>query len=533
MAGPEHAKLKLHAKKVGTIDLTALQQSARPAFVKRFNVLMTDLQKSSHSHDYSETISDRFKVPLDDAAILQNADFLAPFKGGPHSKVRYFCVVEEAKERRRPITWTKGFHDHDSSYVSEFSLPPTTEYADLVHQGSHAFAVDLAQSFWQVELPDSVNFVVTDAAGGLHRLQRLPFGVDCASEILQIIVLEVAHMARVATNAQVTYRVHIDGVLIVGAQDDLVRFKKHFYELCATFNITLNVEDSNEIARSIPFAGLVLDFDAKRVRLSRRFVDSVPRVETVRDYQDLERLMGKLIYGAAALRFPLHRVHFLVKTYRRRLNRLCAGKLSWRDPIELSHLALSHLRLLRQHVVANEWVTVAKSHGVSKDDLPSNFDDIHILVTDATLSSFGAVLYERGQVAEAFGGSFTTPAPSMGVAETAAVLSAVTRFRERLSGRTFVLLVDNSSTQLAVERLKSKHDAISLAMERLSALLERMGSKVLVGRVASGDNVADAPSRSLPLKEACIDASRDAAEVAFDLVKGTRVGVAFEALASG
>jgi hypothetical protein len=136
----------------------------------------------------------------------------------------------------------------------------------------------------------------------------------------------------------------------------------------------------------------------------------------------------------------------------------------------------------------------------------ARLDDI-VLVTDATLHSFGVVLYVAGQVVEAYGGSFAVAAASMAAAESAAVVAAVTRFEVELSHKSFVLLVDNSTVEHALRRGKAKDLAVDLAVDTIVTILTRISAHALIARVSSADNVADAPSRSRPLKQACIDAS--------------------------
>jgi hypothetical protein len=127
-------------------------------------------------------------------------------------------------------------------------------------------------------------------------------------------------------------------------------------------------------------------------------------------------------------------------------------------------------------------------------------------VTDATLLSFGWFCTSQ-EVVEAYGGSFAVAGASMAAAESAAVVAAVTRFEVELSHKSFVLLVDNSTVEVALRRGKAKDLAVDLAVDTIVAILTCISAHALVARVSSADNVADAPSRPRPLKQACIDAS--------------------------
>lgn len=89
--------------------------------------------------------------------------------------------------------WPKEFL-LDSMYSSQFSLSSVSTYAKLVLAGTRAVCFDLAASFWQILLPSSVNFVLQAADGSTWRVDRLPFGVDCASEIMQLVVEELVYI---------------------------------------------------------------------------------------------------------------------------------------------------------------------------------------------------------------------------------------------------------------------------------------------------------------------------------------------------
>ena len=528
--------LPLHAKTVPPMHLKALLQSARPQVAKRVTSLLEGL-KGSKAQPWRD-IQRHFKVPQEHIELLEKAGFATRFNGAGEesaTQVLYFCAVENSKgkQRLRPITWPKEFLKRVSTYVSEFSLPSTPEYAELVHEGSHAVAFDAASSFWQVPLDEDVVFLMEDVKGQRWRVNRLPYGVDCASEVMQLIMEEIVHIACNNMPVKPVVKVHIDGCIAVGPEEVVKSFKTTFVQQCRTFGLTLNVEESNEVNTVMPFAGLVLDFATKKVRLQQKFIASLPRVDSVQNYQDLESLVGKLIYGAAALRFPLHSVHRFIKIWRRRLSQLAAGDIAWRDPVTLTRMSSLALTALRDHVARNTWTEVLLPASRFDPSKITTADDMPILVTDATLKSFGACLYEKGHLVEAYGSHFTEEAPSMGVAESAAVLAGLSRFNQRLRGRTFVLLVDNSSTQTAVERGKSQHATMDLATHMIHNLLRSIDAKVVVARVSSFDNVADAPSRGRDIDEACVAASKQAAEQALDLARRTSVGDITATLAGG
>lgn len=477
----------------------------------------------------------KFQVPIADLNKLRAACVVSPFEGSSDcSTVRYFSVLELTKNRRRPIMWPKEFLA-ESTYSSQFSLSNVSTYARLVLAGASAVCFDLAASFWQVLLPSSVNFILQAADGSKWRVDRLPFGVDCASEIMQLIVEELVHLTLQDTQCPLATAVHIDNLIAVGEPHETSQFATAFKRVCATYSVTLNEEVWNTPSSVTQFAGLHLDFQLKGVKLTDRFINSVPAIASLNTFSALESFMGKLLYGAAVLHLPLFRFHFFIKWYRRRLSDLSFGRILWQDKPLLTLRARQALHALHAAVIANDLAKIQPSRVATRCDIPCHPDDLPILVTDATLSGFGAVLYEKGEVVESYGGAFDHIAPSMAVAESAAVVAGLARFAARLRGTTFVLLVDNSTAESAFKRVSARHHAIALAVDTVTRMLIRLNAKVLVARVASGDNVADAPSRGRPLNQACIQATRDAAHLAIDklALTHTSVGAAVAALASG
>ena len=509
--------LMLHAKAVQTIKLDELLADARPHVARRLRNMFEDMRRQP-----AEVLEPgpRFLVPASDVEQLQEAGVIEPFAGGaPHSYVRYFSVKEILKMRRRPIMWPFDFL-RDSSYVSELTLPSVREYTQKVLLGKFACCFDLASSFWQVPLPDDVNFIMKDASGAEWRVTRVPFGVDCGSEILQLIVEELAFMAVQQANVAAHTCVHVDNAMCIADSQELAdAWAAQFKSVCAKYNVTLNDEpELNAARRATDFAGIHFDFRKRRVSLRESFVKSLPELdEATATFQDLERAVGKLVYGLAVLQIPMHRFHFFFKWFRRQLAKLARGDatISWRSVPRMTDFARFALRDMLEAVAANRPALVhALKRPTAADMMGMTADDLPIIVTDATLTSCGAVIYERGQIIEAFGMAFGQEAASMAAAESAAVLVAIERYKDRIKGGTFVLLVDNSTTELAVRRGHAKAFSVDLAVAAVEERLRELNAAVLVSRVSSGDNVADAPSRGKPLSVACVAASKAAADEA-------------------
>ena len=295
VAGPEHAHLPVHAKKVPPINLAALLQVARDPVSKRIKTLFTDLTRVAKSG----TPSKKFQIPKEDLFELQRAGVLERADPKvPANDLLYFSVLELSSAgtwRRRPITWPCEYHKA-KTYLSQLSLPHTPAHANLVNDGTHAVVFDCSASFWQIPLPQDCNFVVTDEAGDTWRFSRLPYGLDCASEVMQLVLDELIHLSEVDG---VKTASHIDGLIAAGDRDSVATFAQNFKKQCQIFGVTLNVEDGNEPSAKTTFTGMRFDFDNKKIQLSKKFTDSIPKLKDVRTMEDLQSLHGKLLYGAA------------------------------------------------------------------------------------------------------------------------------------------------------------------------------------------------------------------------------------------
>lgn len=180
----------LHAKHVTPMDFEGLCKRMKPALSRRIANLMFKL-KNAYRDD--AVVDKKFRAPKADVDKLRDAEILEEFTGSSYTSVRYFTVRERADSRRRPIMWPYLML-LASDYSSEFSLDNVSQYCRSVFAGDYAVAYDLTASFWQV-LIDGCNFVLQDEDGKLWRITRMPFGVDCASEIMQIIVEELGRVA--------------------------------------------------------------------------------------------------------------------------------------------------------------------------------------------------------------------------------------------------------------------------------------------------------------------------------------------------
>ena len=519
----------LHAKKVDPMHFDRLMNQMAPQVARRITGLMLELQNAQCDN---AQVDAKFRASSADVELLKSAGVLenTEFTGSAFTSVRYFTVFEAIKDRRRPIMWPWMFL-LNSDYHSEFSLSNVSQYCNAVFDGKHACAFDLSASFWQVVL-EGCNFVMQDESGKRWRITRLPFGVDCASEIMQLIVEQLGAIAKDRaglSGKSVSLYVHIDNVLCIGSKADVQKWRQAFLEVCQSFNVTLNDEpENNAVSQRVEFAGIKMNFRKKNVRPRDAFIDSLPSVEVATlSFTSLESCIGKVMHGIAIRQLPMSRFHSLLKWWRNCLSQLSRHKLSWGAHPRMPEPAREDLKQSLEMLADRTSVKVRKSPVLKSDDItPDDVanDAIPTLVVDATLHSYGGVLYERGHVVAAFGERFSKQARSMGLAEIAAAQAMIQYFASRLRGRHFILLTDNTSCETGIRKGASSHLDMDRAAYAIHKLLSTIGAKVHVAHIDTEDNVADAISRLRPLDESKIDVSKAYASQALELLVGSGVG---------
>ena len=486
---PAELALALHAKVVPALSLHYVAQLLSSSDASRLDELV-------RSTCVCVGGKHRLKAPVADALELSRAQYCEPFLGGNSSAVDYFSVVEAHKNRRRPIFWPRSLLLL-SKYKSAFTLHSVHDYRNAVHLGTHACAFDLAASFAQVELPPTSNLVFKDEAGTQWRLKRLPYGIDVAPEIMQLVVNGLAQQAKLRARVDVSLFVHIDNVMAIGDADNVSAWKTAFLDLCRSADVTLNVEPSNDVSPRVSFAGMELDFAHKQVALRDAFLHRLIQPAPQMTNQDLEGLVSRVIYAWTATGRDWHRLYFAIKWFRRRLSALARDRARWDAPADIHDGTLRSLRTAVSEIARNDWFPVPPPSRPAASAA--------ILATDATLSGWGAVFLCPGRLPEAHGATFRFLPTNIGVAESLAALGGIARFEDALrSVGSFTLLIDNTSSQATIARVnagklpKGRQATGEIAL----AIVDKLRSwnvSMRVARIATDDNIADEVSRGRPI----------------------------------
>ena len=507
--------LRLHAKRVPAMNLDYVKKHLLSDGARlRLECLLQSLHFDPRKHRESEPPPPKFRIPKahaqllaknENGCILERVGCLGDIDISDWQLMRYFCVVEQKPdhERLRPIMWALQ-HLLQSAYESQLKLGNTHDHRCYVRQGSQAAAFDVQASFWHVPLPAEAKFAVVDEEGNVYRMTRLPYGVDVASEIMHIITSALAGVApfcrpEIWPVSDGQAKVYIDGALFASKSADMVDCWRHFFmRNCELAGVKLNQEPYNVVSSKLVYLGMEYDFEHGKVRLKPNF--SMPPLDERMRVDELERLMGKLIYAGTVLAARFDQFVFALKFHRRAGNRIAVGAWRRSDFITIWPSAFAELRQLYDFVMANDWSSVELAPVLADDA------DVHaVLVTDATLSGFGAVLLRQGYEPIAFGASWPLSRDDINDAETHAILLGLLRFRQELAEvqaalgsvqLRLLILVDNTTALARTHKyVRGPYVSVDHYAPRVWELIAEMGLLARMEHVSTRDNLADNPSR--------------------------------------
>ena len=502
--------LKLHAKPVTPLNMDFIYNhvlSPSMAEYVRFLLGKLSFNKAAPGVDPGRA----FRVPeahadkMASIGVFECLGKLSDIDLSNYNVVRYFCVVEsrESGDRLRPICWPASLLAI-SDYVSKHKLKSVDQYRKLALLTGQAATFDLAASFWQVPLPQDSKLVCVSEDGRVLRMTRMPYGADMASEVMHIIVSALAgDPAYARPSPKLNYigkffqrdvAVHIDNVLFAGEHAALR--SEEFKRLCKLANAQLNVEEGNALADNQKFVGMQFDFKSHTVRLKDGYGADI-RAEAIRTHEDLERVMGKLLYAGAVLAVNWRDFLLLIKQYRRVLSFCGKHPEAWTRPLHLWDCVRPQIHALIDLVRSNKPVQVHPDVITADEGSPDA-----IVATDATPVSFGGLLLRRGFMPLAFGALFPTRL-EINHAETAAVLCVMERFRDELSqlshggsAAKVLLLIDNTS---ALHRISAGDSTGRVAEDGIARQIVELAREVnvmiRVQYISTKVNPADRVSR--------------------------------------
>lgn len=421
---------------------------------------------------------------------------------------RIFARVEEKKSRRRQLYWPKQLNDELTAFFAKYfeegkapcELKDAAEHATGIRVRTVARCYDLTKSFLQLQLAKCVRkYYGYIFEGKKFQCRTAPMGCVWVPGFMELIlkILSYNEVAGVDTDT------HIDNVRFHGDPRGVDEAAERFVKNCARCNATLNEEAVNQRHDLGTFVGAEHDYSQAKVRLSEKTVDKIREAKAylsdpAATIEDFRELFGLLFYASRVLRIGLAEFYAPIKFLRRRMHEVAKGRMSEESRAELWPSVRSDLERWIEATEQNEWTR----------HLPHQERNDLVIVTDASLRGWGAVMYDEAtsKVAAA-GESWPTTYTSNQIneLEAAAVRKAVVAFAERIKAanpKQILLLLDNTATVFSLRKGSSQSWALNQEVKKaLTAMPEDVAVKVAYIHTKENEKFADPISRGKGVSE--------------------------------
>jgi hypothetical protein len=492
--------LPLHSSNVGTINLTALKLRLNDRCRERFELLWQLLHTPGTSLEPSPstlTSIDADKLVADENAtlVVDNSE--------SRGWCRPFCIIEEKPTgpRRRFILWPK--QQNDAVYAQGF-----TSGVDLEHISRYLPAIadeigvtrDLKVGFWQIELPQSIRSALRfkDDKGRVFEPTRLPMGHCLAVDIMQMVTHVIANDPLVCKPAFAHKGplpdVWVDGLRFTGStqavQAAITAADTTARELGATW------KEAPQPSTTYNFIGVDWDHNSHSVITAKKTLQKI-NITSQMQAHTIEQVIGRLIFAAAVSGIAIVQFYFALKWTRRIINAMNRAVLAPTDNVTMAPSVVKELI---------RWSSLVRSPRIINNTTRDTTTHM-TLFTDASNAGWGATLFNNSTAEMLSSGakwSASDATRDIAEKELLAVGHGVDAFQAKLRHATSVALrVDNTSTQHALLRGTCRADALA---QHLSIVTKKIQSltNVNVGYVKSCENLADGPSRGLPVLQSAV-----------------------------
>jgi hypothetical protein len=435
-------------------------------------------------------------------------------------------VMEPRKHRRRlvgnPIDVNKAISLPDDRFKL---LPPLEHIAHALHlldrraasgekadQDRAASVLDLSLAFWQFRLPRAARQYqrFRDASGRLLEFNKMVMGHKLAVHLAHLCTAALAGHPAVV-NAQhvprgVAHDIYVDGCLHVGPPDRVAEARKQTLARAARVGASFKIDaDEPPVTRGpITWRGAEWDFRPRpigTVRLADKTRDKLvtPITEATRmTAADAVSLVGRLVYAAGLLQYPLVRYFPAMQWFRALCRRLNKQQLSPTDIVAFPAQHAASIDLWRRDSLATKSPNIVAISASSTGNM----------FVDATLHSFAAILVTPENRVYIVAGCFDDAdfprdidrSKAIAYCEALAVLKGIVllqRHVRRLS--SLVLWEDNTVVENAVRKGNTRAAHVAPVV---ADILRRTGDwrlAIRAERIASDQQPADAPSRGRPV----------------------------------
>ena len=426
----------------------------------------------------------------DDVASLQQLGFVEEIDVSKvKSLVHTFTTNDEKKKCRRWIVHPASLNDAVTVPVlpQKYSMQGVDDAINRTTIGS-VFLTDFTSWFPHFALPHHARpYFCFPYKGKFYSITTIPTGGSVCPNIGQLASWAIVEKATQYLDPLLVHveHIHIDNIRVI-MKDDIAVFYKNFTAVCKYVNAKFNEKETilldvrTHKRFEYNFLGVLYmhqnDLKTVSVNLSKKFVTKLEQVQTISSLRDVLRLFGKLVYGSRILAIPTSTYYYCYKFLRRR----CESPLD--GPADAWPSVTKWWELWFATVLKNERRKVV-SPRCSRS----------VLYTDASLSGFGAVMYDMHGNHYTVAGAWPERMKQLhiNILEACAVLAAL-QLLEPLLEEEIELVIDNTTVQHAIKNTKSRSFTLNFCVQRIQEMKKKF---VSCSYIASHLNPADIYSR--------------------------------------
>ena len=427
--------------------------------------------------------------------ILRGSGFLVPLARAS-SFVRLFAVVEEAKRRRRVISWPRALNHAEREWReslrqahADVPFPHAATVRDRV-RFRFAAQLDFKKFFQQFELITKEFFAV-HAQGMTFGLATIPTGGVAPPLIAQVLSRALCLSATRAAGSQqaVFFDTMIDNIRLVS--DDFVALSATWsalLDVCEHVGATIgDSQPPCSAQQPYTFLGMLFDHVCRSVAPSAKLVAKLRRADgvlalPVTSVRDISAVFGVCMWASIVTDFRLASVYYIFK-FMRRYSRF--------DP----SFVVAVWQSIRPRWRA--WIRALCSSSYCFHERPSDCAELY---TDASLSGWGAVVFDSNGYTR-IGGAPWSAAETKHHINVLEALAAREGLKFALGFHrgpiTITMHIDNTTTIASVVRGRSGNFIVNDVVGEIRALAQ--GACVALEGphyIHTSRNPADAPSRS-------------------------------------
>jgi hypothetical protein len=386
--------------------------------------------------------------------------------------VHMFAVPEVAKERWRPIKYTRDINETlGKETVMRLTFPSKLDIRELVHHGECFIALDFASYYDHFVYAPEVGARCCFRQGGRYfRLNTLAMGQRHAVEVAACTTARLLDFGPRSKTAAI-----IDNVVFVGSRADVLRDAAIFVERVNKVGGRLN-EDTSDLAALVQtsgvWGGVQLDFACKTSQLAQKSVEKTRQSWMFRSqwtWRTFAAHIGLLFWAWQLIDVPMADFYPLLRFISHAGALLSANEDQWDAPAAVWPSVWPALARWTRLVFNNHPCVVRKASGpewlVATD--ASEYGWGYFAVDNAT----GAVRTHGAAWSPSFRRQFGDRLGASTFSEPQGVVNAMCHLLDPAKPRRVRVLTDNTATQAIFARgFSSRSFHMNECVRRLSRL---------------------------------------------------------------